>query len=72
VQQPEVLHVFFRHGVVPEDAIETFFEGKERVWNEERARFETSSESHILYWARHPQDDSVIVISCFRKEENDG
>lgn len=56
-------------GTTPEDAIRTFFEGEARPWDEARSRFETLTETHILYWTRHEHDQSVIVISCFEREE---
>lgn len=65
---PEVLHVTVRHGTTPEEAIRTFFEGEERPWDEARQRFETATDTHGLYWTRHPHDGSVIVISCFERE----
>lgn len=66
---PEVLHIMLRHGTTPEDAIRTFFEGGQGPWDEARQRFESATELHGLYWTRHPHDDSVIVISCFEREE---
>jgi hypothetical protein len=64
----EVLHIMLRHGTVPEEAIRTFFEGGTR-WDEARARFETLTDRHGIYWTRHPHDQSVIIISCFQREE---
>lgn len=69
LEHPEVLHMTLRHGTVPEDAIRTFLEGETRPWDEARSRFETVTESHGIYWTRHPHDQSVIVISCFQREE---
>lgn len=68
---PEVLHVTLRHGVVPEDAIRAFFEGRPGRWDEVRSRFETVTDTHVLYWTRHAHDQSVIVISCFAGEEQE-
>ena len=68
VEVPEMLHVTLRHGTRPEDAIRTFFDGEENSWDEARQRFESATETHGLYWTRHPHDDSVIVISCFERE----
>lgn len=65
---PEALHVTVRHGTTPEEAIRAFFEGEEGPWNEARQRFETATETHGIYWTRHPHDGSVIVISCFERE----
>ncbi len=64
-----MLHVTLRHDTTPEDAIRTFFEGEEKSWDEARQRFESATETHGLYWTRHPHDDSVIVITCFEREE---
>ena len=69
LEVPEVLHVTLRHGTMPEDAIRAFFEGETSAWDETRARFETVAETHRLYWTRHAHDRSVIVISCFEREE---
>ena len=69
LEVPEVLHIMLRHGTTPEDAFRAFFEGEEKSWNEVRQRFESATETHGLYWTRHPHDDSVIVISCFEREE---
>ncbi len=66
---PEMLHITLRHGTTPEDATRTFFNGGESSWDEARQRFESATETHGLYWTRHPHDDSVIVISCFEREE---
>lgn len=64
---PAVLHITARHQVAPPDAIETFFQGA-TIWNNERLRFETTTETHILYWAWHQPGVRVLVISCFRRE----
>jgi hypothetical protein len=63
----EVLHITLRHGTTPSDAIGTFFEAGVHQWDEAHARFETVTATRGLYWARHPHDQSVIVISCFRR-----
>jgi hypothetical protein len=68
VEHPEVLHITLRHRTSPEDAIRTFFEGGTHGWDNARARFESLTDTHGLYWARHPNDQSVIVISCFERE----
>jgi len=64
---PEVLHITLRHGTSPEDAIRVFFEGVTAPWNAANARYETLTDTHVLYWTRHIHDQSVIVISCFRR-----
>ena len=69
LEHPEVLHITLRHGTAPADAIRTFFEGEAHPWDEARSRFETMTATHGLYWTRHASDQSVIVISCFEREE---
>jgi hypothetical protein len=69
LEVPEVLHITLRHGTTSEDAIRTFMEGEASQWDEARQRFESVTETHGRYWARHPHDGSVIVISCFEREE---
>jgi len=69
LEVPEVLHITLRHGTTPADAIRTFFEGEQGPWDEVRQRFQSATERHGLYWTRHPHDHSVIVISCFEREE---
>jgi hypothetical protein len=64
---PELLHITLQHGTTPEDAVVTFFEGTASTWDERRSRFETRTDTHVLYWTRHTYDGSVIVISCFRR-----
>ena len=66
--RPFLLHILVRHGVGPQEAIDTFFEGK-TTWDEEHKRFETFSNTHGLYWAWRVQDAVVLVISCFRRDE---
>ncbi len=69
--QPDTLHITVRHGTDPLEAIGTFFEG-ETTWNEERKRFETMTATHGIYWARVPEDEGVLVISCFRPGDSSG
>jgi hypothetical protein len=64
---PEILHITLRHGTVPQDAIHTFFQGRTAAWDDVHARHETMTESQVIYWTRHPADQSVIIISCFRR-----
>jgi hypothetical protein len=66
LERPEELHVNVRHGTSLEEVIQTYFDG-EGVWNAEHKRFETATGTHVLYWARHPIDGSVLVITCFRR-----
>jgi hypothetical protein len=54
LEHVDVLHITLRHGTVPMDAIQTFFDGETRPWDEARSRFETVTETRGLYWTRHP------------------
>jgi hypothetical protein len=67
---PEILHITLQHGTTPADAIRTFFRGEVAPWDEEHLRFETLTESHGVYWTRHPHDQSVIIISCFKRGDD--
>jgi len=63
----DLLHITFQHGASPDDAIQAFFSGGPGTWNEERSRFELLTESHGVYWTRYAADQSVIIITCFRR-----
>jgi hypothetical protein len=63
---PDLLHIYARHLTSIDDALDTFFEGRQESWNEERSRFETYSGSHGLFWFWLEKDRAVMVISCFR------
>jgi hypothetical protein len=65
--EPDVLHITRQHGTTPADAIRTFFAGAAEPWDEVHLRFATATETHGLFWTRHAQDQSVIVISCFKR-----
>jgi hypothetical protein len=67
LKYPQVLHITRQHGTIPEDAIRAFFEGTTEAWDEAHSRFATRTETHELYWTRHAYDQSVIVISCFKR-----
>ena len=67
LEYPQMLHVTLQHGTTPGDAIRTFFAGETGPWDEAHARFETRTATHGLYWTRHTHDQSVIVISCFKR-----
>ena len=45
----------------------TFFEGTTSPWNKARDRYETVTETHGIYWTRHAHDQSVVIISCFKR-----
>lgn len=66
---PELLHIFARHLTSIDDALDTFFDGHTCGWNEQRARFETYSETHGLYWFWIEEGSVVMVVSCFRVNE---
>jgi hypothetical protein len=64
------LHITVRHQTTPEEAIATFLrEDAVTVWNEKRLRFETTTDTHVLYWAWYKPGDKVLVITCARREE---
>ena len=67
--QPDQLHITVRHGATPVEAIQTLFEGI-TVWNEQRKRFETVAALRGIYWVRVPEDQGVLIISCFRTGED--
>ena len=56
--ETEVLHITVRHGTTDEDAVAAFFDATSTEWNEANRRFESVSETHRLYWARHGLDGS--------------
>ena len=66
-EHPEVLHITLRHETTPEDAIRIFFVGETTARDEARSRFETQTDTHAIYWTRHSFDQSVIIISCFKR-----
>ena len=68
---PEMLHIYARHRVTPDDAIGIFFT-YDPVWNEKWARFETYSKTHGLFWywcnkKKNEKKKVVMVISCFER-----
>ncbi|MPZ13486.1 MAG: hypothetical protein GEU73_03525 [Chloroflexi bacterium] len=67
LEQPEALHITLHHGTTPREAIRTFFEGETGAWDEAHSRFETVTETRGIYWTRHAQDQSVMVITCFKR-----
>ncbi len=67
---PALLHIFARHLTTIEDALRTWFDPQaEDVWNEQRQRFETRSETHVLYWTWLEDGQTVLIISCFTRED---
>ena len=67
LEQPEVLHITLHHGTTPREAIRTFFEGETSAWDETHGRFETVTGTHGIYWTRHPHDQSVLMITSFKR-----
>lgn len=65
VDAPDLLHIYARHTTTPEEAVETFF-GGETTWNAALRRFETSTDTHGLYWFWLEPDAVVMVVFCFR------
>jgi hypothetical protein len=63
---PTILHIFARHLIEPDDAIELFYdENATTEWNANRCRFETYSKSRGLFWFWIEENKVVMVISCF-------
>jgi hypothetical protein len=69
--RPGLLHITAAHGTTPVEAIETFFKAETTLWDERHLRFESLSASHGLFWTRHGHDGAVIIISCWRRREED-
>jgi hypothetical protein len=61
----EQLHITTSHGTGPLDAVQTFFDG-ETVFNEQRRRYETSTDNMRVYWVRLEEfyANAVLIISC--------
>jgi hypothetical protein len=67
---PTLLHIFARHLTTIDDALRTWFDASaEETWNEQRQRFETRSASHVLYWTWLTDNERVLIISCFTRED---
>ena len=61
---PELLHIYARHQMEPEDAIEIFFEGTVAS-NTERRRFESNYQGRTMTWFWLDETMKVVmVISC--------
>ena len=64
---PDLLHIYVRHLTTIDDALDTFFDpNAESQWNPERARWETQSATHVLYWFWLEDNRKVMVVSCFQ------
>lgn len=62
----DILHIWARHTTEPKDAIKAFFEG-ESIWNDEYERFETSTQTHTVFWFWIDEEaKKVMIITCFR------
>jgi hypothetical protein len=74
---PELLHIYARHLVQVDDALEVFFDPTAReVWNQDHRRWETTGHTHVLYWCYtasygpDPEPDRrVLIITCFPRED---
>jgi hypothetical protein len=66
---PTQLHIFVRHLASIEDALDAYFDGT-TLWNEENQRFESTNETHTLYWFwLDEKNTKVMIISCFKSGE---
>jgi hypothetical protein len=63
-EAPDLLHIYARHLMTPDDAIETFFSGL-TVWNAEYKRFETRTMTHVLYWFWLVENEKAMVHQLF-------
>lgn len=67
---PELLHIYVRHLMEIDDALDVFFEGKSK-WNARHKRFETYTETHGLFWFwLNESERKVMIITCFKLEES--
>lgn len=63
---PEILHIYARHLTTIADALDVFFHASFTTWNAQHRRFESSTETHGLYWLWKDEAKKVVVIiSCF-------
>jgi hypothetical protein len=70
LDDPSILHIFARHLMTVDDALRTWFdEDAEDTWNDEYGRFETRSDTRVLYWKWLTEAERVLVISCFTRED---
>jgi hypothetical protein len=67
---PTLLHIYARHTTTIEDVLRVWFDQRaEDVWNEQYERFESRSETHVLYWTWLDDGHTVLIISCFTRED---
>ncbi len=63
------LHIFVRHLCTPETAVDTFFDATETRYCDLYRRFESSTDSHAVYWFWRDEDSKVVmIITCFRRD----
>ncbi len=63
---PTQIHIYVRHLTSIDDALDAFFDGI-KVWNEENKRYESTNDSHCLYWFwLDEKKKKVMIISCFK------
>lgn len=61
---------FARHLTTIENALNTWFDpNAEEVWSEEHKRYETYGESHALYWTWLTENERVLIITCFSRDD---
>lgn len=66
-EAPDLLHIFARHLMTIDDALDLFFDEKP-VWNKEFERYENYSDTQGLYWFwLNEQRKTVMIVSCFRR-----
>jgi hypothetical protein len=68
---PTLLHIYARHLTTIEDALRVWLDQHHTVeiWNEQNERFETRSESHVPSWTWLDDGETVLIISCFPRED---
>lgn len=65
-EQPDLLHIFVRHLTTIEDALTVFFESEE-VFNKKYSRYESSNDTHTIYWNWiNESEKKIIIITCFK------
>jgi hypothetical protein len=67
LEQTQFLHIAVQHDTTLQDAVQTFFNGHTEPWDEVHARYTTMTPTHGIHWTRHAFDQSVIIISCFKR-----
>jgi hypothetical protein len=69
-QQPTMLHIYVRHLTSIDDALGTWFDtDAEEIWNPQYRRFETRGFSHVVYWTWLAENERVLIITCFTRED---